>query len=96
MRCFAGLVIGRSRADSAAGVAGELSFHLPVLTHIRPLWQVTAKHAYTLDLTKSEWARLTTLSKHNVETYQANELTRNSVSHQETFVQSQSQLAEPL
>ena len=56
------------------------------------MWQVTSKHAYTLDPTKSEWADYTAIQA-LFGNLSANELTRNSSGN--TRSQS-SQLAEPL
>ena len=55
-------------------------------------WQVTPKHAYTLDPSKSEWADCAAVQAECVN-LSGNELTRNSSGN--TRLQS-SQLAEPL
>ena len=55
-------------------------------------WQVTPKHAYTLDLLKSEWADYAAIQA-ECGNLSGNELTRNSSGN--TRLQS-SQLAEPL
>ena len=55
-------------------------------------WQVTPKHSYMLDPTKSEWADYAAV-KHSVRSYQGNELTRNLSGN---IRPQSSQLAEPL
>ena len=55
-------------------------------------WQVTPKHAYTLDLTKSEWADYAAVQA-KCENLSENDFTRNSSGNTR---QQSSQLAEPL
>ena len=90
--CFRGLTVICQRTDVfSTPVLPSGAWKIPV---ILPKVQqaVLAKHAYTFDQTKSEWAE-PAMSGHNVRTYQGNELTR--ISSGNSYSQSP-QLADPL